>query len=94
MLIEKAFKAQTYREIKEMMIGLKDLKFITSTCAICLDCIKNNQNCRILSCFHVFHVKCITEWFLRSSSCPNCKKKFTDKLDIEFELRKQPMEEI
>jgi len=77
-----------------MMIGLKDLKFITSTCAICLDSIKNEQKCRILSCFHVFHAKCITGWLIKASSCPNCKKEFTRKLDIEFEREKQPMENI
>ena len=77
-----------------MMIGLKDLKFITSECAICLDPIKNEQKCRILSCFHVFHANCITSWLIKTSSCPNCKKEFTRKLDIEFEREKQPLEHI
>ena len=77
-----------------MMIGLKDLKFITSTCAICLDSIKNEQKCRILSCFHVFHAKCITGWLIKESNCPNCKKVFTRKLDVEFEREKQPLEQI
>ena len=33
--VENSFKTQTYREIKEMMIGLKDLKFVTKECSIC-----------------------------------------------------------
>jgi len=44
-------------------------------CSICLEELdENNQNNETLICNHVFHEKCITEWFKYSNSCPNCRE--------------------
>lgn len=42
------------------------------TCSICLSSFKKGEK-EILSCFHVFHMKCIKMWFHESTTCPICK---------------------
>lgn len=27
----------------------------------------------LLPCLHRFHIECVTEWFKRKNTCPNCK---------------------
>jgi hypothetical protein len=44
------------------------------TCAICLDAESNfNEKKFSLSCSHVFHSKCISQWFKCKLSCPCCR---------------------
>ena len=43
-------------------------------CIICLEDYKNYDKAIYLPCFHLFHKKCITEWFKRNKRfCPFCK---------------------
>jgi hypothetical protein len=42
-------------------------------CSICLEYLKENQDVRLLSCFHQFHVECIDTWLMEKSTCPTCK---------------------
>ena len=35
----------------------------------------------ILPCLHRFHSPCITEWFARRNTCPNCKDRVLDHFD-------------
>ena len=44
----------------------------SSTCSICLDTISENQDTYSLSCDHLFHTKCIMDWFRSRSSSGNC----------------------
>jgi hypothetical protein len=44
-----------------------------STCSICLEEIKHKSPVKVLQCLHIFHSKCITEWYLSKASCPLCK---------------------
>lgn len=37
------------------------------------DKTKINQTC-IISCYHVFHKKCLLEWYKKNISCPICRK--------------------
>jgi hypothetical protein len=47
----------------------------TSKCVICLDNIMFILgNKKPLSCGHVFHKRCIDEWFTRKRRCPLCRK--------------------
>lgn len=41
-------------------------------CSICIEPIKKNQMISQLECNHVFHTKCLKEWFKQSIRCPNC----------------------
>lgn len=44
-------------------------------CVICQDEIFLDIT-RKLSCKHVYHLKCIDNWFVHSDICPTCKRKF------------------
>jgi hypothetical protein len=50
-------------------------------CAICLDYFNENEKCLVtpLPCNnkHIFHSKCINEWFLKQNKCPLCKTDIT-----------------
>jgi len=50
----------------------------SSSCAICLACIEEEEGVRILpNCRHYFHIPCIDRWLLQctvnNSSCPLCR---------------------
>jgi hypothetical protein len=34
----------------------------------------NNEIC-VISCYHIFHTKCISDWIKNDKSCPLCRKK-------------------
>ncbi|CAF1011353.1 unnamed protein product, partial [Brachionus calyciflorus] len=46
-------------------------------CSICLEDLIQNEDVRILSCFHQFHVKCIDTWLAQKITCPTCKLDLT-----------------
>ena len=46
-------------------------------CTICLEDFELNENLSILSCEHIYHIKCINDWInlkndMKSVRCPNC----------------------
>ena len=47
------------------------------TCTICLDEVSSKTGSKILKCGHVFHNKCVTEWFNagkeNSHCCATCR---------------------
>jgi hypothetical protein len=47
--------------------------FNNTSCAICLDDQKINENWSILNCAHEFHNKCISDWLQRDNTCPTCR---------------------
>lgn len=64
--------------------GLIKASLMTSTvsnsegidfCVICQDDIFLDL-VRKLSCKHIYHLKCIDNWFLNNSNCPTCKREF------------------
>jgi len=42
-------------------------------CSICLNNLNDEQTYILEACQHVFHTKCIINWFRSSSSCPCCR---------------------
>ena len=45
------------------------------TCTICLQQNVIGDDVATLSCNHLFHLQCISNWLLISNSCPNCRQK-------------------
>jgi hypothetical protein len=39
---------------------------------------KDNKSFMITPCGHVFHTKCLEEWFYCKKECPNCRKEMSD----------------
>ena len=44
-------------------------------CVICLEDMKNNDEIILTECFHMYHKKCLIDWFERSEVCPICDNK-------------------
>ncbi|ETN67876.1 hypothetical protein AND_000307 [Anopheles darlingi] len=43
-----------------------------SMCVICRCDVKYNNQKKVLSCEHAFHVKCIKQWITFQNKCPIC----------------------
>jgi len=43
-------------------------------CIICLENFEKNNKCVTLHCNHVYHKKCIEEWFDSKLVCPLCNQ--------------------
>ncbi|MDA9846586.1 E3 ubiquitin protein ligase [Flavobacteriaceae bacterium] len=43
-------------------------------CTICIEEFKEGDIIRTLHCNHIFHKKCIDEWFDKKEVCPNCNQ--------------------
>lgn len=51
-----------------------DLMTNQSECAVCLGDLDDGDSVRVLpNCKHLFHVKCVDEWFVGHTSCPVCR---------------------
>ncbi|ESN96591.1 hypothetical protein HELRODRAFT_68122, partial [Helobdella robusta] len=48
-------------------------KFITSTCAICLDTFVKGAYVHKLHCGHPYHERCIQKWKKQRTTCPTCR---------------------
>ena len=40
----------------------------------------------MLNCYHIFHSKCIEQWFIEHQNCPICKKDFARGADKKYNL--------
>lgn len=61
--VDEVYPKMLYKDLKKILIRLKDRNFLCSYCSICLDPIDDMTMCRMLSCYHIFHVDCIDDWF-------------------------------
>lgn len=46
------------------------------TCSICLEDMKYNDICMIISCSHIYHKECLQLWMSKKSICPLCDYPF------------------
>lgn len=46
---------------------------VVDVCAVCQDQLENNDETCLLSCQHLFHNKCISEWGCYKPECPICR---------------------
>lgn len=47
------------------------------SCSICYDVISSESILLHLDCGHIYHDKCVSLWFQRSTTCPDCRKRVT-----------------
>ena len=92
--INKAFPSKPYSKLKQTLIRMKDRKFMVQECVICIEPIRNDTQCRMLSCFHIFHSECVEKWLIENASCPMCAKVLVSKDDIKLDLKKHQMNSI
>lgn len=55
------------------------------SCTICMCQYELDEEFMILPCLHRFHISCITEWFSRRNTCPNCKDRVIDHFGHEVQ---------
>jgi len=49
-------------------------------CSICLDeIVAATTGCVQLSCSHTYHLSCISAWYQKNPSCPECRSKPSEK---------------
>nr|UXY86979.1 ERAD-associated E3 ubiquitin-protein ligase [Cryptomonas paramecium] len=60
--IKKKIKTPTNTDIDNL---------VDKTCVICRDNVEFGS-CKMLSCCHIFHVKCLQSWLKRQYCCPTC----------------------
>ena len=44
-----------------------------AACQICLEPYSEGVEIRTLTCFHIFHARCIDDWLHKSTACPACQ---------------------
>ena len=60
---------------------------IKSSCIICMEDFVNGILIRKLLCEHIFHDKCIDEWYTTNPKCPLCKR---DMFESALEVSDMP----
>ena len=73
---EKKRRKKFERQLKESLVLEYEMKnTMNETCTICLESIEIKSRCKKISrCGHIFHARCIDQWFKRSKTCPNCRR--------------------
>ena len=68
--------------IKERHLTEVLIEDINDNCSICLEDYKKNDKCVRINCSHIFHKKCLNEWFKNridkseELNCPLCRNNF------------------
>ena len=63
-------------------------------CSICYEEL-DNENSFKLECNHIYHTKCILNWFRNShDNCPLCNDKTIDTTNMNWGVKLQTIEEI
>lgn len=92
--IDKCFPTKKYHKLKQILIRMRDRKYMVKECVICIDPVLNESDCKMLSCFHIFHSNCITHWLSTNRTCPMCNRAFQRREDIKLDLKKHQMNAI
>ncbi|WVZ02588.1 hypothetical protein V8G54_023394 [Vigna mungo] len=76
-VVEEKRNGQT-QQVKKLLgsiVCFENQAFLSgSECAICLEELKNGEECVVFSvCGHIFHCDCIKHWLEEKLTCPNCR---------------------
>jgi len=78
----KEYKIKNYFRFKFKNSSLTEILIennLSDKCSICLEDYKKNDKCVKLNCSHIFHKKCLSDWFKNQISksenlnCPLCR---------------------
>ena len=77
----KSCNVYEYCRIKFSTLSLTEILIedLSDDCSICLEKYKKNDKCVRLNCSHIFHKKCLNEWFKKRTyvgedlNCPICR---------------------
>jgi len=58
--------------IQHLPIGTYDGSKKSRECVICMIEFCVDEAVRYLPCMHIYHVRCIDDWLMRSLTCPSC----------------------
>lgn len=58
--------------LSHIIVYDNSMKSIETKCSICLSDFNLKDKIISLECKHIFHVKCIRQWFSNGKKCPNC----------------------
>lgn len=75
--LDSKFVDRKYENIDEKT------KNINENCPICLDKFNPDDTVKEITCNHVFHSECITEWLTKENyNCPVCRKEVGSREDL------------
>jgi len=79
--LRKKYKDYSLNKKVKKMIFKKTFRKYTSDeeCVICQENFDGTLKCRQLYCNHIFHSKCIYEWFNEKLTCPLCNQNIRTK---------------
>jgi len=64
----------------------KNLDSELKKCAICLDEFEDGEDVKFLLCLHRFHKKCVDPWLESHTTCPICKKDYSqENMNVEHD---------
>ena len=70
-------KLNNLNKNNELMDLIETINFHTDTstffqCGICMDSFRENEKIKKLTCVHIFHIECMTQWLQTKKTCPFC----------------------
>ena len=66
-------KYKEYRINRGLLQNITFKEINSPECIICLEEYNNRDNIIKLECGHIYHKKCVEDWFKINSNCPNCR---------------------
>jgi len=58
-------------------------------CSICIENFQDDQEVRFLWCLHRFHKNCVDQWLDKHTSCPICKKDYSEAVKSCEDIKSQ-----
>uniref|UniRef100_A0A914YXZ5 RING-type domain-containing protein n=1 Tax=Panagrolaimus superbus TaxID=310955 RepID=A0A914YXZ5_9BILA len=87
--LEEKRKARARGLLQQLRIDVYVEGQVEDECAICMIDFEAEEEIRRLPCNHVYHVKCIDDWLIRSFTCPSCMEPVDSALLAAFVAPKQ-----
>ena len=63
----------------------KNVEEESKSCPICLEHFEDGNEVRFLWCIHRFHKNCVDQWLEKHTTCPICKKDYSEAEKASFE---------